>query len=1001
MTKNLAREAGITSPSRREVKERSFPIELLKLQDQSPSADHEQAHLQAVLQTLGKKPITRKSIQCTRREWDELIAQEKRQAEELADFIFHNIHEKRDRDINVYLNAINQLVLPLESRPNQHILKATRHIFSHKYSSFINRLGQSADLAEQIIHRTAKEHEELVHETLAGFDVIKLAEEVWEAYINCDARQVQAIERILAKLNDNQAEEFRNHFSSLPARKTAALLHEALYQKDPLGRIAPDGESFNQLLNYRSASEIQEIEFFYNEIYHYDHLGPQESSLRDTINTNFGNKQAAAVLSLLDGWVAEKSAQVIYENLEKYNVVLGDPPADDRSLPAYLNCFYRSLGNNVSESTKELKALPELYRQTQYLSSENFQQLQAALQAQYGFKLSADLYAPNRAFQDRFLAQAFFEAGSLAVKQHLETGYDAKLFKKPESLAIIKPVLNVLNYLHPDQIELINYSFRNQFGLSLADYSAYLAQKIWGESVPEYIETALEQATKGLRHLSLFVDIVNLASYRTLEQQEFEDSQILSAYEKLHGILSTDSGKIPAQEIYQLIAQLSHAQRIQLEALYLKNTLKTLRFQLAQTLKASDFQRTMLLFANIDLAQIAQDFINNPAIILKLPNLGLKTLALLETEISNISGVPAASLLDRLDESAVKAQIRMLLATPAVLHTTELLAQIKVDSKLPLLDLLIPYGNEILTIESAYNFFQVSNILTAPARQTLFKKLARLAFEERLSRQDFARFVLFLEEQDYSVVDQLAYSIAAIKEDSNNVKAFYDLLKQNVEILPLIKMAYNAYSETHSLREEIYEFNLPLFQVNTALLLMDRRDPERAARLFSKAVQSLEGEELAKKISAILVAKSVMPDDTNWIDEMRHQARVYYYQHNQSALITDLLNRGVPAKGKGSALTILSALYGEGARHALEIFKIIKTAEAPNSTKADQIAAIFKDMVPDLAERVFDSFNAYFAQVYSTPKLESLLSRLADNASNSEQIKTIIAAVDKIRASWS
>lgn len=944
--------------------------------------------------------------------------------EALADQIFDYANKQRLTDPIPYINAIQDAIRGKNSEENQAILRTAVSYFQEHYRTWCRERGKSVKLIDNITHRTGKDTEESFAKLLLGFDVKTLSKTIWDLNTQKKFDELRIARRELYDLTNNQVRELREEYNTIPAQELAKLIHEALNTTNLTGEAKPDVDALIYIFEGRSSHEVKQIEFQFNEIYHFVRSGegepPLQTQLKQKVKDNpkleqlikgFSSTELASKVHHLLVHCAEAS-EVIEPNLELH--------------PDFAGNFRRSYAKSpVIE--RELRAREEIDKLISFLSPTQFKNLNRQLEIKYKEHLTSNLYSCNHPFNPRHTAIKLFRAFNnvtprrlcrkeqdyltysqlLEIKSRFSTSTSNEITviinrwaaeqKASESYEIAKRALSPLRYLDPNQVFFVKEWFYICTGLKLDEFIENRLQELCRNEVPPYVERLVKERLTGTARLSLKADLFDIFSsakerkenYLNLQPRKLQLAEAKEDALKIQKILGMNQESKRSKE---LIAFLKTRDAVQLEelerAFHDLSPEKSLIESIQQRVTAMNAQTLALLLLSNFNPEHEAELINNN--LEHLLNLIPESPKAINFTLQTYKKKYKKDLLNEIKvhykkhkSKEVTILLESVFFTPNV---TKLYKSLRANT--PILEEDINYlikqlsraPHQVLAFEAAYNRnFAMFSYCQSKNYGSLLQTLRVLATSGALEREYFAQAILLLENVDPSIAMTLKNHLNEENLGETTINKLHELLREFKNHLIILQKAFNALDEKVTLRETIYELKIPLNVKNKTLLLLDGYDPDAVAEEVAEVLSDrLSPEEIGESLLKLLAEPTKdapnrrIPKFQNWVGEMYHQIRVSYEALTGKKLIAELISKKVPMKGAG-VNAIAYKLYGDVSKSVIDIKKLIDNRPNPaqNREVTDRkIAQILADNLPELRERLIDMYDAYFSIPTNEPTLQ-------------------------------
>lgn len=943
--------------------------------------------------------------------------------QELARTIFEISNKQRSLDLDLYVRTIREAVRDKVSEENQMILRTACEHFRVTYGQWCRDRGKSIEMLDNIVHRTGRETEQLMAKVILGFDVKRISRELWQ--LNLDKRLADIYERRteLDELTDAQLHELREEYNSIPAQDLAAELHDALHQSNLTDEPAPDVEAMRYLLRGRSAYEVKQIEFQFDERYHFVRDGEGEAPLREQIKQRLAPEDAAAINDLMRGFNSAEVARAVHRLLVHCSEASEVVEKDLELHPDFAGNFRRDYSGHPAWE-RELRAHEQVDALLGYVTAAQFKNVNRALEKYYGERLTPALYLCNRPFDPRRTAinlfKAFLSAAPrrlcrrdqdylshqqlLEIKARFRTSTHSeitKIVKKwadeqkaRESREILAKALLPLENLSPEQVFEVCKHFRISTGMELTDFVQDKVRELCRDEVPKYVTRLVANRLQGVSRLALRADVCEAVAaaiacheHETLESSAARRAEAEQDAAEVRRILEDRQESRKAKSLLAFLRRRSSAQLDALECAFLEQGAPPVPLieAVRQKIKTKHARvGSLLLLSKFDAWTHAERLHKRPEYLLTLLTESPQAVAYMLREYRSMYKedlqATAKSLFKA--EDAARTLCQSVLLTQNVIELNKILKTkepISDESLNFLVKQLTRPRLDVLAVEAAYNrYFARFEYCYDKVHGTLLQRLRVLATSGCLPRRHFASAILLLENVDPEIPMTMQNHLTVEEIGGETVLKFHALLRQFKDHLKILQKAYNALSEHATLRETIYELRIPLEVKNKTLLLLDGYDPDLVAREIRELVCSkLKGAELGEKILALLASGKKgapnprIPKQANWIEEMYHQIRVSYEAAAGAKLIVDLYAKEVPVKGNGIN-AIAYKLYGDASKAVIDLRRLLETRRSRKDELGvldRRIVQTLADMLPPLRERALNMYDAYYARQPDHPDL--------------------------------
>ncbi|NLF24159.1 MAG: hypothetical protein GX589_00675 [Deltaproteobacteria bacterium] len=970
--------------------------------------------------------------------------------EALANEIFELAHKQRSTDLELYLDKINAAALNKPSIENQAILLTARRHFRETFGQYLREHGLSTDMQDQILHRTGKQALDQVSKALNGFDAEGLAKQVWEAFLTKDLKQLTELKEDICGLTDMYVRELRAIYNTLPLREVAQLLHAALHETNLQGEPYPNAEIIRYTLQGRTIHEIRQLEFQFNSLYQYVRGVPGEPSLRQQIKDKFSGEALNQIESLLKGFNSAHVAHEVHRTLSRCGEVSEEVLEGTTLHPDFAGSFRRSYNERPCWE-RELRARDAINELLCYLTPTQFKNVNVQLKRRYAQELTPQLYTCNRGFNPRRIALQLQQSFKLIdarrnfakdqeylshteqvqVKQrfHMCTTREitelirlrANEVKAEESKRLTLKALKPLEYLTPHQVLQVREQFHLISGASLETFVQEGAARICRGEPPKYVALLISSRLGGYARLKLKADLADIFAFPNLPVESETHGSVLpeeyqtglDAAKSLRAVIEDKDLSLgpKSKKILDLLRHQNRTQLTALEKAYLESSPhKTpLAEDLEKLLSPERLLESKLILCGFDPRIFAKRLGKHLDDIFELLLRSTEEITLTakyyqkeyNTKLS--AAVVKAYRGEALDQKRILALSVLYAPTAAKLKeslsTTKRIDAAGVEaltrhlSKSPL---------ETLAFESAYNrHFARFEYCYQKNFGTLLQRLRVLATKGLLSRSDFAKSILLLEALDPNIATDLNTLIADRNISTQALQDVHTLLRRHRQDLRTIAKAYNALNQDRTLREAFYELKVPLNSTNKTLLLLDGFDPDEVAAEIQQLIETRQGEELGREITALLAdprqgrRNPRIPRDPNWTDEMYHQIRISYESLCGEPLLHTLKKKGVPYKGRGINATAYQ-LYGELSKTAVDIHRLLNGAKGRKGTAPTepetQLLSLIEEVRPSVRERLVSMYDAYFG---INPALSLLRTSIKHKLSNPDLQKRAFELLDE------
>ncbi|MGI6524440.1 MAG: hypothetical protein ACOX2O_03980 [Bdellovibrionota bacterium] len=953
---------------------------------------------------------------------EELLAINKSREERghaLADLLFEYANKKRILDLDTYVEAIQEAVRGKRSEENQAILRAACAYFKEKYTKWCRERGNSVELLDNIVRRTGKETEPFLAKLLHGFDVKEMARELWDLDVQKKTAELRIARQQIYELTNDQVTELREEYNTIPSQDLATEIHTALYATNLTGEAQPDVSAIKYALRGRTLNEVKQIEFQFNEKYHFVYDDSKEPPLRQQLRDKLSEKDAREIEKLLKGFSSREVAENVHDLLVHCSEASEVIQTKKKIHPDFSGNFRRDY-SAAPVIERELRAREEIDHLIEYLTPAQFKNVNRQLEQRFSEKLTEGLYSCNHPFDPRKVAIQLFRSFQnvpqrrqcrkdqdylaysqvLEIKSRFSTSTHSEITeiitkwaneqKASESFQIIKQALLPIQDLDPTQLFYVKKWFYVCTGLTLQKYIEERVNFLCRNDVPKYVAIILKNRLAGTSRLPLKADLFDLFSTAEQRQQNYINLEpqaklLEQAKADARAIDKILSDKQDARKSKALLAFLEKRNRDQsnaMEKAFLELSKGVPLIEAIRSKVKSKKSQTaaILLLSQFHVWEEAKRIDKDPEHLLTLLAEPPRSVAFVLQEYratykKNLSSIIKSSYKGQ-DLQEKRLLLNSVLFTPNVLKlhkifkTTEPLPE---ESLHFLTRQLSRPRLDVLAFEAAYNrYFARFEYCQDKLYGSLLQQLRILATEELIPRQSFASAVLLLEDVDPSIPVTMQNHLSEKEIGGNAIIKLHQLLRDFKDHLKILQKAYNALNEKNTLRETIYDLKIPLEVKNKTLLLLDGYDPDAVAKeIITLLKKDLSAEKLGAEICAILATSTPkafnprIPLQANWIDEMYHQIRVSYEAQTGSRLIADLLRRNVPMKGAGiNAITY--KLYGEVAKTVINIRHLVSlrgTAADKFEVTDRKIVQTLADLLPALRERAMNMYDAYYSDV--------------------------------------
>lgn len=979
-------------------------------------------------------PITkdRKSI-------DELDAIDEARREvgrKLAEEIYRLTNEVREQDFGIYLDTINEASLDTCSEENQLILQTARDHFIDKYGDEIRARGRSSRIEDEIVHRTGKGTREAIEATFNGFDVTTLSQDIWILALERAENLHEEIARRMYPLTNRQVKELRDEYNQIPARMLAGYFHDALWRLDLEKRPFPDVVTMAYILRGRSNLEVKQIEFQFNEMYHYLRTGVGEPTLRDQIDEMLEGTSHAQIIELLEGFNSSNAAAKIH-HLLKNCAEVGELNEEGDDLAQDFAGVFRRDYSKFPTWERELRARDAIETETKFLSPEQFVELRKSLKDTYGEDLTPALYTCNLPKDPRKIAldlyKALFNVEPRILKNrdddylsqeelfHVKDEfrlsnnreirdiirYHANEIKAKDSLRRIRMALVPLEYLDMDMMYEVKQEFIATAGIELVEFVNGSVDEICRNDVPAYVKSLLQYRLSGLLRSPLRADLFELFA---TEEQRIErglslrhKKEVLQEAEKLSEEFEaafeadTDYSK-KAANIIQILRGKNHETLMELEKIYFERSeeKKPLIRALEEQFDGDEFQEMNALLNDFDPEFYAErihrslrnlsGLVHAPAEVIILTmkryrkKFGLDILAMVKQEYTGQEHARGLALALSILFTPDALDMKAILSAEDPLDEKELKEFIRHLARPRM---------EILAYEAAYNrHYSKFEYCFERHYGSLLLRLRVLATKKILPRPYFSEAILLLEGINPTITAELHAYLSPLEISGVDLLAAQQILRENKYDLNTIKKSYNALNASETLRETVYNLKIPLVGINKTLLLLDGFDPDALATDLHEVIEKYEGQELGTEVLKLMAIPKPghpnprIPRHVNWTGEMYHQIRIAFESLYGKKLISELIRKKVPFKEKGIN-AIAYKLYGEVALSVVDVYRMahvqLTSPEEDQDKVSRRLVHSLKILIPALRERLIDMYDAYFAiQPGHLPLRNQLLTHIKD-----------------------
>ena len=936
--------------------------------------------------------------------------------EELARTIFELANQQRAREVSVYVETIEAAVRDCVSEENQAILETACAFFRTAYGAWCRERGKSIEMLDNIVHRTGRDSEALLAKLIRGFDVKELSRQLWDLQLAKRTAELQHERTRLYELTNAQVRELRHEYNTIPAQDLAQELHAALHETNLTGEPMPDVRAIRYVLLGRSALEIKQIEFQFNERWHFTRNGAGEAPLSEQIAARLAKEDAKEIGELLKGFNSKHLADAVHRLLVHCAEASEVVEAGLELHPDFAGNFRRDYSGQPCWE-RELRAREQIDLLLRYLSPGQFKNVARALQKHYGEQLTPALYLCNRNFDARRKALDLFRAfhnvaprricrrdqdylshsQMLEIKARFRTsthGEITQIIKKwseeqkaLESTQIMERCLLPLEYLSPEQLFHVKEHFLISTGIELDAFVQTKMHELCRQEVPKYVARLVKNRLSGISRLPLKADLFELFATSAQRRQNYFElapkaQQLEEAArdaEEVQRILDDRQESRKAKALIEFMRKRTNAQLDALEKAYLeRNTPPVPLIEAVRQKVAAKRARlgVMLLLSKFDPWAHAEKLHQRPEYLLNLLTESPHAVAYMLKEYRALhkEDLRAAVKACFKKDAAKRTLCQSVLLTEQLLHLHKILKSneaIDAEGLTYLVRQLTRARLEVLAVEAGYNrYFGQFNFCYDKSYGTLLQRLRVLATTQCLPRRHFASAILLLENVEPEIPVTMQNHLSVEEIGGETILKFHGLLREFKDHLKILQKAYNALNEHATLRETIYELRIPLEVKNKTLLLLDGYDPDEAARRIRELVASTHhGEDLGARIVALLAPvhrgkrNRLIPRQHNWIGEMYHQIRVSYEANSGSKLLRDLHTKEVPLKGSGIN-AIAYKLYGEAAKTVIDVRRLLtrRAVESdPLGVLDRKIVQALADLLPPLRERALDMYDAYYA----------------------------------------
>ncbi|MCB0337426.1 MAG: hypothetical protein KDD62_14015, partial [Bdellovibrionales bacterium] len=500
-------------------------------------------------------------------------------------------------------------------------------------------------------HRTGRSTRPILERVLKGFNVEEIAHAIWQDAMAHDAQTETRALAYMKDLTNQQVRELREYYNTIPARLLANLLRHALHRTNIEGKSYPNIFMIRYLLQGRTRHEVEQIEFQFNEQFHFVRFGDGEPTLREQVDCYIAPEYLEEIHALLGGFEVDYFVKRITQMLAQC-VEVGEPESSQSLHHDFSGNFRRSY-QQVSFFEQELRARDAINDLLGFCTPQQFQSINQALLDKTGKSLDERLYQCNQPRSIREIARVLFK-GLTAVKPRRqcvrdedylsdellqEVKDDFRLSTNKEIKDVIrihaeevraregefklKQGLSALLNLDPHEIFEVEAVFLSLYKVPLGDFIIEQVERVSLGEVQKYSSDLIALVSKGIGRLGLKADLFNLFQSRErrlsgkIEAQEKQRvrEEAIDTVEKVNRILKRNqSARERAAAIISLLGALDSYSLLILEQVYLELSpeQQTLQAAVEECLPLTEQRLIEGLLDGVNILELAQSISNDP-----------------------------------------------------------------------------------------------------------------------------------------------------------------------------------------------------------------------------------------------------------------------------------------------------------------------------------------------------------------------------------------------------